>query len=94
VKIQYSQWIQRNIERFGFKEGFDYVTVKNDYIVSIDMAKELCIIANNYLSRRYREYHFELDSAFKEATYEELMATAIAMTKARVVAMGTSKEAE
>lgn len=53
MESNYSTWIQRAIEKYDFEEGVDYITIitdsksgKRDYIVTMDMAKELCMVSN------------------------------------------------
>ena len=54
IKTEYSHWIKRAIEKYKFVEGEDYITVAikdgratgTDYIVNMDMAKELCMVTN------------------------------------------------
>ena len=48
VATAYSEWIKRAIEKYDFIENEDYIIIltdsksgKRDYIVSMDMAKEL-----------------------------------------------------
>jgi phage anti-repressor protein len=68
VKTRFSDWIARQIERYDFKDGFDFCLLKNeysenkgfqpiDYFISLDMAKELSMVENNaqgfYFSLHY-----------------------------------------
>mgnify|MGYP000558929245 CR=1 FL=1 len=47
-----STWMKRAIEKYGFEYGIDYTTVRIgsgnnsflDYISTLDMAKELCML--------------------------------------------------
>ncbi len=64
VETPYSMWIQRAIDKYDFIEGVDFTTHKfvngkatqTDYIVTIDMAKELCMVSNTEKGKetRYR----------------------------------------
>jgi anti-repressor protein len=61
-------WIQRAIERYDFKENEDYNTIvtdtksgKRDFIVSIDMAKELCLVSNTLKGKETRKYFIEVE---------------------------------
>lgn len=67
-KQEFANWIKNRIERFGFVEGQDYEVFDNfiknpqggrpttEYALSIDMAKELCMIENNERGREARRY--------------------------------------
>jgi len=64
VKTPYSMWIQRAIEKYGFEENNDFTINKFvngkatqiDYIVTIDMAKELCMLDDSDMGKSYRRY--------------------------------------
>ncbi len=56
VKSKFADWIKNRIEKYGFEENQDFVTVsKNlenggreiDYILKLDTAKELAMAENN-----------------------------------------------
>lgn len=55
VKTQFKDWMPRRIEEFGFEEGKDFSSIlskshgrpSKEYIISIDMAKELAMVENN-----------------------------------------------
>lgn len=73
VKTPYSMWIQRAIEKYGFEENTDFTINKfvngkatqSDYIVTLDMAKELCMLDDSEMGKSYRRYFIEKE---KEAT--------------------------
>lgn len=47
------------------------ITVKKDYVVTIDMAKELCMVENNDLGRKFRKYFIECEKQLKEINTQE-----------------------
>ncbi|KLD96729.1 hypothetical protein AA20_11575 [Aliarcobacter butzleri L348] len=61
----------------------DYIIVKNDensgrpredYIVTLDMAKELCMVSNTEKGRKVRKYFIEVEKqANKPMTIEQLL---------------------
>jgi len=69
VGAQYSNWIQRAIEKYDFTENEDFtinkiVNGKNmqyDYIVSMDMAKELCMVSNTEKGKETRKYFIQAE---------------------------------
>lgn len=75
VKAKFADWIKRMIE-YGFEEGRDYVSVlKNEkreigstrvieYYLSIDMAKEICMLQRSDIGRAFRKYFIEVEKEF------------------------------
>ena len=81
-KRQFANWIKQRIEQYAFVENQDYQVfnkfVKNssggrsrkEYALSLDMAKELCMIENNEQGRLFRKYFIEVEKAAR-AKYEQ-----------------------
>lgn len=81
-KRDFSNWIQDRISKYGFVENQDFeVFNKNvenskggrsrkEYALSLDMAKELCMIENNEQGRLFRKYFIEVEKAAR-AKYEQ-----------------------
>ena len=59
-KQDFSTWIKSRVEKYNFREGFDFVTCsinlgsethggqnKKEYFLSLDMGKELSMVENN-----------------------------------------------
>lgn len=69
VKTQFKDWMPRRIEEFGFEEGKDFSSIlskshgrpSKEYIISIDMAKELAMVENNERGREIRRYFIEVE---------------------------------
>ena len=69
IKTDYSKWATRLIEKYEFVENEDYLTVvkkdgrqiSTDYIFSIDMAKEVCMVANTDKGRETRKYFISIE---------------------------------
>ena len=67
-KQDFSTWIKNRIEQYGFSENIDYLSLHNfveqtrggqnriDYIISIDMAKELSMVERNEKGKEARKY--------------------------------------
>ena len=90
VKTQFKDWMPRRIEEYGFEEGRDFTVLKNErgrnangkfcskeYIISIDMAKELAMVENNERGREIRRYFIEVEKnarKFSEAVSAQVSA--------------------
>jgi len=76
VKTRFNDWIQRAIKKYDFVENVDYVLVtqkrvtnnpKNptatftEYIVTLDMAKELSMLENNAKGKETRKYFIKCE---------------------------------
>ena len=71
VKTHLSTWIQRAIEKYDFVENIDFSILKSgnpnggiskiDYIVTLDMAKELAMLENNPKGKATRKYFIEVE---------------------------------
>ena len=57
--------LSKNLEtqRINGQRG---VTAEKDYIITVDMAKELCMVENNELGRKFRKYFIESEKKLKE----------------------------
>lgn len=79
-KRQFADWIKNRIERYEFVENKDYIsfhkkmervvggTVRIEYFVSVGMAKELAMVANNEKGSQARRYFIECEKRLKEQT--------------------------
>lgn len=77
-KRQFADWIKQRIKKYEFIENTDFVKHHNfvivgnlkrpqiDYYLSIDMAKELCMIENNQIGRKIRLYFIETEKHYKQ----------------------------
>ena len=73
AKTKFADWIKRAIEKYDFIENQDYAILKNgngnnayiDYIVVLDMAKELAMLENNPKGKETRKYFIEFEKQGK-----------------------------
>ena len=85
VKTQFTKWAIRMFE-YGFEENIDYIPVSQkrltvqgnettftDYIVTIDMAKEICMIQRSDIGREFRKYFIECEKQLKEIVQKPLL---------------------
>ena len=81
VGRDFTTWIKNRINKYGFEENEDYTIVnlahqnggaswggnnRVDYIITTDMAKELCMVENNEQGRKYRKYFIECEKKLKQ----------------------------
>ena len=75
IKSEFRNWIKNRIADFGFIENQDFVTVgKNlpnggkikEYFISINMAKELCMVERNEKGKQARLYFIECERVAKQ----------------------------
>ncbi len=90
VKTRFNDWMQRRIDEYGFEDGVDFTVLKNEYgknskgqfcskeyIISLDMAKELAMVENNAQGRKIRQYFIEVEKnarKFSEAVSAQVSA--------------------
>lgn len=69
VKTRFNDWIKRAIDKYDFQENIDYSKLSRvinggdaiDYIVTLDMAKELAMLENNPKGKEVRKYFIEVE---------------------------------
>lgn len=89
VKTPYTMWFER-MEKYGFTENSDFVTVHKsvirsdgtempqetfDHQLTLDMAKELCMIQRSDKGKEFRQYFIECEKAWNSP--EAIMARAL-----------------
>ena len=87
ITDRFSRWFERMLA-YGFCSGNDYTSVKSstvvnngaereilDYQISVDMAKQICMIQRSEKGKQYRQYFIDLEKAWN--TPEQVMARAL-----------------
>lgn len=80
IKTPYKQWFDRMCE-YGFNEGKDFSTAhknvyradgaempqtQSDHEMTLDMAKELCMIQRSDIGKHFREYFIEVEKKWND----------------------------
>jgi len=65
-------WINKRIEKYDFIEDFDFSIIGEDYALTLDMVKELCIIENTVSSKLIKKYILFFEKYTKDNQQKEL----------------------
>lgn len=89
ITDRFSRWFER-MAGYGFCEENDFTSVKSstlvhngaereitDYLISVDMAKQICMIQRSEKGKQYRQYFLDLEKAWN--TPEQVFARALKM---------------
>ncbi|EAH7846376.1 phage antirepressor Ant [Campylobacter jejuni] len=77
---EYANWIKNRISHYDFIENQDYIIElvytkgrpRKEYYVTLDMAKELCMVENNEKGRQARRYFIECEKRLKNLEQEKI----------------------
>ncbi|WP_144624641.1 antA/AntB antirepressor family protein [Campylobacter coli] len=80
AKRQFANWINERIENYDFIEKQDYIIElvytkgrpRKEYYITLDMAKELCMVENNEKGRQARRYFIECEKRLKNLEAEQM----------------------
>lgn len=99
VGTHFKDWFPRMCE-YGFAEGEDYTLLifehpqnhqpTKDFAISIDMAKEICMIQRNEKGKLARQYFLQLEKAWNSP--EKVMARALQIADRKIKMLEAEKE--
>ena len=99
IKSKYADWF-KNMSAYGFAENVDYLAVsKNlenggriiEHFISVDMAKQICMIQRSEKGRQYRQYFIDLEKAWN--TPEQVLARALKIADKEIEKLKSSNTA-
>jgi len=100
IETPFKKWIDRMCE-YGFEEFKDFWTKMSEstggrpsteYDLSIDMAKQICMIQRSPEGKQIRQYFIDLEKAWN--TPEQIMARALKMADKTIESLKADNEAE
>lgn len=87
IKTKYKDWFPRMVE-YGFVENIDFVAIAQkrataqgnettfiDHILTLEMAKQLCMLARNEKGMEFRKYFIRVETAWNDPS--QIMARAL-----------------
>ncbi len=100
IGTQYTKWFERMAE-YGFFENVDFQAISQkrltaqgnettyiDHNISIDMAKQICMIQRSPEGKQIRQYFIDLEKAWN--TPEQIMARALKMANSSIESLKQS----
>lgn len=97
ITDRFSRWFER-MQAYGFDENIDFTSVKSstlvhngaereitDYQISVDMAKQICMLQRSEKGRTYRQYFIDLEKAWN--TPEQVMARALKIADQKITSL-------
>lgn len=80
IDTKFADWIKNRISHYNFIENQDYIIEivytkgrpRKEYYVTLDMAKELCMVENNEKGRQARRYFIECEKRLKNLKQEQM----------------------
>lgn len=99
VNTPYKQWLDRMVE-YGFTEGEDFCTIlcestggrpSTDHQLTIEMAKELCMLQRNERGKQARQYFIRLEQDWNSP--EKVMARALDIAHKQLTDLRTENTA-
>ena len=107
VKRDFTTWIKGRITKYNFEENTDFTIMnlahqnggaswggsnKLDYIITVDMAKELCMVENNDLGRKFRKYFIACEKKLQEMQQPKQMSDMEILSRAVLISQEQIKQ--
>ena len=104
VKRDFTTWIKGRITKYNFEENTDYIVFtkmgenpqggrpQQDYIITVDMAKELCMVENNDLGRKFRKYFIACEKKLQEVQQPKQMSDMEILSRAVLISQEQIKQ--
>jgi len=83
IDTAYTTWFNRTVDKYGFEENMDFIPILKEsnggrpekiFIVTMDMAKELCMVSNTEKGKEVRKYFIQIEKqANKPLSLEDLL---------------------
>ena len=105
IKTAFKDWFPR-ITEYGFIEGEDFNPLKkervqmeggrqvarevNDYEITIEMAKQICMLQRSDLGKQYRQYFIQLEKDWNSP--EKVMSRALTIAHKEIESLGKQVE--
>ena len=101
INTRFNDWFSRMTE-YGFESGKDFYSKMSktsetggrpaiDYQISVDMAKQICMIQRSEKGRQYRQYFIDLEKAWN--TPEQVLARALKIADKEIEKLKSSNTA-
>lgn len=95
IETRFNDWFRRMTE-YGFTEGVDFYSnlsktnetggrPATDYQITVDMAKEICMIQRTEIGKKVRQYFLTLEKAWN--TPEQIMARALKIADSTITSL-------
>lgn len=88
VKRDFTTWVKGRISKYNFTENEDFTVInlahqnggaswggsnKVDYILTLDVAKEMCMVENNDVGRQIRRYFIRTEEEYRKCENSKIL---------------------
>jgi phage anti-repressor protein len=80
VKMRFNDWVKDRVTSYGFEDGSDFYSIssktagrpRQDYLITVDMAKELSMLERSDTGREIRRYYIEMEAAAQKMAAQKM----------------------